>query len=130
MEEFFQFFFSDQAVDFQDSFHRKCGDKGNWGVDVEYLYIYFLINFQVNSSVILMFFFSLLSKYVSGCFLLFIASLLTFFQILSALNGILMKNLGTLAMCHFNIQLSFILVIMCVEIILGVCSFLQISGLI
>lgn len=27
VEEFFEFFFSDQAVDFQDSFHRKCGDK-------------------------------------------------------------------------------------------------------
>ncbi|XP_071936138.1 protein VASCULAR ASSOCIATED DEATH 1, chloroplastic-like [Coffea arabica] len=27
VEEFLEFFFSDQAVDFQDSFHRKCGDR-------------------------------------------------------------------------------------------------------
>ncbi|KAL3537077.1 hypothetical protein ACH5RR_000443 [Cinchona calisaya] len=27
VQEFFQFFFSDAAADFQDSFHRKCGDK-------------------------------------------------------------------------------------------------------
>ena len=41
MEEFLEFFFSDQAVDFQDSFHRKCGDRGNWAVDVRFLYLYF-----------------------------------------------------------------------------------------
>ncbi|CAI9101246.1 OLC1v1038523C1 [Oldenlandia corymbosa var. corymbosa] len=27
VEEFFNFFFSDEAVDFQDSFHIRCGDK-------------------------------------------------------------------------------------------------------
>lgn len=28
VDEFFHIFFSDDAAGFQDSFHRKCGDKG------------------------------------------------------------------------------------------------------
>lgn len=27
-EEFFNLFFSDDSVNFHESFHRKCGDKG------------------------------------------------------------------------------------------------------
>lgn len=29
VEEFFSLFFSDDAVSFMESFHRKCGDKGS-----------------------------------------------------------------------------------------------------
>ncbi|GFP90531.1 gram domain-containing protein 1a [Phtheirospermum japonicum] len=30
VEEFFNMFFSDEGVSFHESFHRKCGDKGDW----------------------------------------------------------------------------------------------------
>ena len=30
VEEFFDFFFSDDAAKFQELFHKKCGDRGAW----------------------------------------------------------------------------------------------------
>lgn len=28
VEDFFSLFFSDDAIDFMESFHKRCGDKG------------------------------------------------------------------------------------------------------
>jgi hypothetical protein len=95
VEDFFSFFFSDDAVSCNELFHNRCGDKGSLpsqnSYEISYLNVIFLV--------------SLLKNMGQMFFHIFYAVNFFFaFQTFGAVRGILMKYMGMPVMCHFNIR--------------------------
>lgn len=96
VEDFFSLFFSDDAVGFVESFHRNCGDKGS-------LVLFSFCAWWIFTNV---------SKAVH--FLLPNDRFYFAFQILNAVRGLLILNLGIPVKFRFSILLRYILVQICI----------------